>query len=25
VHLLETIIERLEEFDQLKQRPRVFA
>ena len=25
VHLLETIIERLEEFDQLKQRPRVFG
>ena len=25
VHLLETIVERLEEFEQLKQRPRVFA
>jgi hypothetical protein len=25
VHLLETIIERLEEFDQLKKRPKVFA
>lgn len=25
VHLLETIVERLEEFDQLKKRPKVFA
>jgi len=25
VHLLETIVERLEEFEQLKQRPRVFG
>jgi hypothetical protein len=25
VHLLETIVERLEEFEQLKKRPRVFA
>lgn len=25
MHLLETIVERLEEFDQLKKRPRVYA